>query len=1291
MNITNNTNNLSVTTPLNLEQETSTALAVLNVTSSTQLPETLVTNAHTNAAVFDPANWSSLAQNLAQGQPSTPISPPQATSAGRRQQASETSPENAPPIVRRRARRDTTSTVTATDCKAGELIIKKDGNNYKCLKLSDAFPEKGVLMDPKELLSQKADSAATSRTTSSASKGTTYPQIKDLFGNSTESKQIHAEVLQRMIMTTNSALKADEKWRWQLYLNNSAGSKVDKEIFELSNLTRLLELDNEEFPDNWIFFRGDCVDDTAATNCTESATNTTNSTTNSTCISRRSYRPHYFNQTSLPANRTCANDTQRITFDDFVPVTSGENKKSPGPSQVYSNYTAWLAGSDIMWTNLRDRSLLDVFMIGLASGMSLVSIILLLVSCIRMGKRIALVDRLQSERNKENRAIKVHLDVARRAQEARDRDTSAQEARELGVLKKFNKYRFTDRRNYFGDKEMDLAALNKHHHQGLVRQAEEAFAQTQNPAGATASGSATQPDDDNDEPKPWTQRYLLPESAFEQGLDVAPPPYNIVDYIAVPVVGPVEANERFDLVDERRSLELVQTKLKAVHTQRTMLENKILTQEGFLPPKERRKLRELQTVEEDLHHERRRIERSIVQLETQILQRAYNNDVAGVTLLEEHPLEVLSRAAVMPARSDAEVELDKNLLAEQLQCEELPSYYDATQVSHRPARAISDLHASINAINAQKELKQKQQARQKILESAAAFDLRAEDLLNGTIVAEVAVKPSNKDKKVDSATSDVSPPQEEAKPSSEDEPPKLTYAEEVRQTIASMGEQLQLLQAGGESAGTVIDIPADTPEEASAEAQPLLEGQSGAITQPSPEQGGARAKTAILVSGGKTVPKKDKEQEKRDKEAQRLAYASANEARRATQEGVRQSLKNLIEGSVAAGAMQEISASTITEQSQKALEGLIEKAYDTGKAPSAADFVDDLVRDIEQIVTDPWQRRMEQVIDRVLNQMLPEDPSEARDYLNDSSCARKLNQRLAAAAAQVLQEQITPGVTPETVHMMLDTISQALANSLTLGDAQAMMQLQLEETEQRCVTQSEEMTSIQYYEKMASLQKAIKVKMETHSSLTQASQELGYELEETKLKDPTAQGPAVEEFVLAKSTKITAARERRIALSSEKINFYRPPAIEDEPKPHATQSSSQLERELLELKQYQLSAIGKQTAIAEQRLIEEETQQVSIMVNDRINADLVRRRQLQREQAKAFAATIPLSLRPQPDKPLSNKAKDKESRASQLIQLKFSQSAQSTTAQPPPQQLDPAAQPQAEQSDEQLPESSENK
>ncbi|MGL5251236.1 MAG: hypothetical protein ACRC7P_09185, partial [Enterovibrio sp.] len=160
MNVTNNTNNLSVTAPLNLEKEPSTALAVLNVTSSTQRPETLATQAHTNAAVFDPTNWSSLAQNLAQGQPSTPIAPPQATSAGRRRQTSDTSAETEgpQPIIRRRQRRTTStaSNPTVTDCTAGQLIIKKDNGNYKCLKLIDVFPEKGVLMDPKDLLSQKA-------------------------------------------------------------------------------------------------------------------------------------------------------------------------------------------------------------------------------------------------------------------------------------------------------------------------------------------------------------------------------------------------------------------------------------------------------------------------------------------------------------------------------------------------------------------------------------------------------------------------------------------------------------------------------------------------------------------------------------------------------------------------------------------------------------------------------------------------------------------------------------------------------------------------------------------------------------------------------------------------------------------------------------------------------------------------------------------------------------------------------------------------------------------------------
>ncbi|MGL5291878.1 MAG: hypothetical protein ACRC9T_08140, partial [Vibrionaceae bacterium] len=211
MNITNNTNSLSVTTPQNLEQTRSTALAVLNVTSSSRQLETQAsTISVTAAAAYDPARWSALAQNLTQGQPITPIAQPQATTAGRRQHVNEESTASKQPLVQRRVRRNTaTNQISAKDCSPGDLIVKKETNGtYKCLKLSDVFPEKGALNSTQQLLS-KTDSA--------------YQKIKDQFDNSTvESRRVNSEVLQRMVMTNNNALKADEKWRWQLYLNNSA-------------------------------------------------------------------------------------------------------------------------------------------------------------------------------------------------------------------------------------------------------------------------------------------------------------------------------------------------------------------------------------------------------------------------------------------------------------------------------------------------------------------------------------------------------------------------------------------------------------------------------------------------------------------------------------------------------------------------------------------------------------------------------------------------------------------------------------------------------------------------------------------------------------------------------------------------------------------------------------------------------------------------------------------------------------------------------------------------------------
>lgn len=1229
MNITNNTNSLSVTTPPEIEQAPSTALAVLNVTSTTQQPETLATGAHTNATVFDPATWNSLAQNLAQGQPSTPIAQPQTTTAGRRQQTSEASTEGEPRVVRRRVRR--TATVTAQNCKAaGDLIIKKKGNDYQCLKLSEVFPTNGVNKDPTTLLPKDKD----------------YGKIKDQFDNSTESEQIHAEVLQRMVMTTKSALKADEKWRWQFHLSNS--TFVDKDILGLSNLTRLLGLDNEEFPDNLLFF-----------NSSDPAQQKENSTSTS-------YRPMFWNVTQLPANRTCADNTTIINFD-----VSKENK---GPSQVYSNYTRWLTKEDAMWKNLRDRPLLDVFMIGLASGMSLVSIILLLTSCIRFGKRVGLVDRLQNIRDREARTIKVRLEQAKRQQEERDNETRQQEARELGVLGAFNRYRFTDRRNYFSDKEIGIAALNAHHHQSLVQQADDAFAQTQNPTDDSANGAAGgAADGQESSPQPWTQRYLLPESAFEQGLDVPPPAYSVVDFIAAPVVGPIEANERFDLVAERRHLRLVQEKLKAVRSQREILESKIFTQDGQLSPTERRRLRELQTAEGDLQHDRRSIERSIQQLENQMVQRAYDTDADGVTLLEMHPEAVLSRAAVMPARSDVEIELDKALLAEQLQDEELPSYFEATQESHRPARGLLDMHASIQAIKAQKELEQKQQLKRRILASAANFDMQAEQLLDGTLTPQVAAAASDDEEDKDSTQTD------EQASSEVDASSALALSKEDQEALAEIRNQLKLLQESEDGTAIAIDIPAG------AEAEPLLAGQSSAITDPSQQQGGTRPKTTIRVSGGKTVSKKDKEQEKREEEAQRLAHASANEARGATQEGVRHSLRHLIAGSVETRARQEISAGTIADESQKTLDMLIAQAYDTGQAPAADGFIENLVNDIEQTVTKPWQQRMEQAIDIVLNDMLPDDPNQARAYLNDKSRSRKLNQRLAAAAAQVLQEQITPGITPETVNAMLDTISQAMLNSLTLGEAQALMQMQLEEAAQRIAAQSDEQTSNDYYEKMMSLQKSISAKMATHAALHLSSQEIKHEIEETHLNDPITQASAVEASVLATNPRVIAARERRVVLPSERIRFYQPPPLEDEPKPHATQQNSQLERELLDLKSCQLAAIASQTAVAEERLADEEQQQIALMVGDRITAEAARLRRLERERAREFAAKIPEPLKPQAETPLSSKSKDVKARAQALTKLNFGQPAPSSTAQPPSTSEEPTTPQTADQAKDQPP------
>lgn len=1204
---TTNINNLTTINNQSTEvNSTATPLAgtaVLNVSRTDQQLET-------GATTSIPRTWADLSSLFSQHEnqtPATNLAPSasaqtatEQTSPNRRAYSANFEPqetkqsENGKPAVRRRVRRAAGD--GETKCEANTIFIgEKDGKNT-CAKLDDAYHGRGALTSLDEAIREKFFEKN---------------MFKEGFNqiNDTETSKLGFEVLKRLLDGANNTYQQDLKFeirdRITTQFNKTASANDtelnwDSPIFK--DLMRWLELDVKEFANFSMF-----------------------------------YNPSKIKDPDVPDN-------------------NHPNKKYD-PKDMRTGFGAWVSNQS-PWYYLKDKSLGEVLLYGAAIGSSLVGSILLIVLLVGCCRRFSQLEQMQHQQNREEFASKKRQKTEEENQRAEDQRRNAAIAREVGPLAAFNDMRFVDHRNYFSDRTLGIPGLRQQQREDIetraqivYRQIHPEIAEQDLPAGATGGQEGeseqtplidpvtgiplTNPDEfdldaaidasekiipKSDSTKPWTMRYLVSDAAIGAKLDVPPPAYDTMDYSSLPVAVPTQANFAYDLASTREHVANLQAELIATNQEISRLETKKAKQNGKLTPKENRVLRELQTCSKKLLVEIEEAKERVKKQEMKQLEQNYEDRVKGLEVFKEAPQTVLPKVAFMPAETEEEAQADLNELAHRQEMIDLPSYHEATHLGHRTQRSLIETKGAVNAIGAAAKVRSLEIKHFLMLQRADEYEKEA-----------LALLASMNDEKAES----------EPKKSAEAEQAEKTQATESEESVAIAIDPDQELN----------QEPSQAQDTQNTEQTKASSSSSSAITEPSAIIGGARAKTRYFPFGSKSKvdsdsAKSSKEELDLKEEAKRLAAATLGTAQRDIKKGIELALPKLIVGSVQQTALASAKQSNLQAEFTALLTNTLDSAFDLGgmSEERTVDFVLDLVNRIENVMTAGWQTRMQQAIANAVNSEFNAasaslhatdlaGQAEARmdaerDYLEEERNQKKLNKAIADACATVFTERLEEGITDPLIEEIVKIITRSMRNSLTLGQTRAAFEAKVTELEEETKTKTRQQISNDYYEKMASLRKLVRVKARELVSLSDTHAEIANEMHLTALEQVDTRLAELQRSVLANDEQIQASRERKIQLESYSAGVYSLEPI-SENLPSANLENSELERQLLELEHQILKTVGEQSKLEHEKLEIKLNTAINILVKDiELKAEIEKRdrekaiRKTERENATAIALTI---------------------------------------------------------------------